>query len=1072
MAKSCTIKNDSTIRAKKFLGEKGFNLMAEYGMAGQSFDVKSVFSGKIVASHLYQDILNHPSLRSLSKEDQAMKAFEMYLEVYSDKFIEKNGDWINDKDNFKVVRYPDTGEPRIDSIFKPKKNVSKEGEALDKSLEFLKGTISDLENTLLKLESKASTEEDEVELEKFRRLIDIINDSIDKNKVERGIKGYLRYLQSEKLSSILNSIAEAKLNPEEGVSSYFINSLFDFLAIHKSNIQKLHSALSSSKELYALYKSELEGIIKEVHDGMTEIESFAEDKSSDIVQDKAAEMYGDKYTKDEVKGWFKRIKDIGVLPRWAGIPANVSDPVIRMIVELVRKIDYMVNDVVRPSIDNLIDKQVALNKAGFKDMSIFNEKYKGKKTGFLISEKNWGELHSAKEEAETDLIKIYEVETFDQVLTINEELSEKDKKTDKRYLRFKRINEEFNKKYYVHGKANPPVNEEFVRLMKNEAFADYYNALYNVHVKAKSRLPSSHRNGINTYMLPQIRRDYLESIKSEGIKGGLKVAKRKRIELVKKTDEDVEFGDVKKDKNGNIVKLVPIHYTTRLSNQEELSDDITSMYASYYHMAENFRQVTESIDDIELIQRAIDGRETKTKRAAGLTEDFIAAQLYGQSLKDLNVKLGGNEYNLSKLLNIMLVKYPSSVNMAGNLPVTVSGFLKSRIDTQIENIVGKFTTFNSAKQATAELTRQLPRVLAELANKKKTNKLDLLLRHAQVDDIMQKAYRNLNLDTKAGRMANSDLVYATMMPTGYVSIATLALSVYYNYRLVDGEFMTEQDFKRKHRDSSKKWSDYKGESLYDAYTAKNGKFEVKDEYRKYISKDFEYFISKRITILSGRLEGKTSSIEKGAMSRNVLGRAVMLHRSWIPQLAGVRFKSKGFDPSLDEWTEGFYKTVGRVIFNQFELVDGTMRFKIAKWNELEEFEKRNAIRFIADATALLAMYILAQVINNIADDDEEDKWFLEYSAYQVNRLLLEQKAFWSPGEFFNLLKSPAAAINQWQKIMNMGGLLFHGNDIIESGQYKDMHKWQRFVIQQGHLKNLYEIQYPKSKNSFLKSQML
>jgi len=1097
MARSCTINDARTKRAKEYFGEKDFRVISEKGMGGFNFEITSPYGNKIVNSQLFQDILNDDRLSHLNLEELAEKAFDIYLDSFSDEFVSKHGEWTKTGRGFKGSRYSNTGEPNIRIVFPKKTKKSTEQES-EKAIDFLKRTVSELEEKITVLDKKATTAEAEEEVARLTELKARLEKSLKDDEMVLGVREYLdQYLLNKEIPKILTVLEDIK-SGERDITDRTIVWMEDFIMLHKPNLQRLHVALNSSPELQAEYEKDLKTIIEEVEKQLGIIESYATSYAEDSVIDVTYNVYNkggkEKFSRDTIKGWYEdTVKGISGLSRWFGIKTSAGDPVIRMVAEMIYKIKYNIDRVVNPATDKLIDLQMDLHKAGFKDMSIFNEKYNGKRTGFLINKYKWGELYTAKENLQAELVKTFKVDNYEQVLSMKETL----KSSDPKLIKFKKLNEAYSKKYKVHGKDRAPINKEFEKLMENKAFANYYNALYDVHTKSKARLTSKFQTGIHKYMLPQIRNNELEVLQNQGVKEAAKVTYRKGKEVFKTTEDDIEFGDINRDKNGKIMKVIPIHYTSKLPNQEELSNDVTSMYHNFYKMAENFRQMSENVDTLELIYRAMGKRKIETKQSAASVEDLLKSEVYGQALKEITVDVLGTKVNVSKVLQTALVKYPASVNMFMNMPVTISGAAKAEVDKYMEVMAGKFMTPSSVITAKKEYLKNIHSSISELGSRKKTNKFDLMLKYLQVDDVLHKAYRNLNIDSKALRQAHSDLAYVSMMPHAYALAVKNALGIMYNYRLVNGEFITEYDLKQKYKEKSGKisnkefketaeykefkdeWSKSKDKSLYDAYTITDNQFTIKPEYKKYISKDFEYKVSKITRNLTDQMEGKRNSLDKAGIDMHPLGRAIMLHRGWIPKLASQRFKTGGFDLSLEEENEGFYRTVGRLTANMFSMTDGNIRFKLAKWNELEEFEKRNTVRFMSDLVALMVISLMATVLNKIADDDEEDKWAIEYAAYQINRLLLEQKAM-SPipflgggmNELFNTLKSPAAGINQWEKITNISSLFMDMGDEINSGPYKGMSKWQRFLIQQGHLKNLYEIQFPKSKNSFMKSQIL
>jgi len=70
-------------------------------------------------------------------------------------------------------------------------------------------------------------------------------------------------------------------------------------------------------------------------------------------------------------------------------------------------------------------------------------------------------------------------------------------------------------------------------------------------------------------------------------------------------------------------------------------------------------------------------------------------------------------------------------------------------------------------------------------------------------------------------------------------------------------------------------------------------------------------------------------------------------------------------------------------------------------------------------------------------------------AYQVNRLYTEIRFYSSIGEAMKIIKSPAAAVNQWQKLsqlINSMTSISGWTEELQSGKYKGMKKVHRNAI--------------------------
>lgn len=1066
MADSCIVPNSGSERLDSIYGKLA-DTIKEQGLNGFFFEVRNHRNKQYATSQLYRDIYNHPSLANLPSLERGRKAFDIYLEAYSDKFIDKYGDWINNPEDFQGRLTEKSGEPVVNMLIESQvsDNTSR---ALEKSLKFLEKTIKSLESKLVRLERR----EDDKQVAETKALIDKLKKTLENKEIQAGVTDYLSYVKNNQINYYLTEIAsyqETGTDPSPDV----INGMFHFLDLYTNPIRDLRTALKSSKELYSFYKSEAEPIMREILEDIEDIRAFAVESHEKRYEEVAQREFG--LSKEKIKEMFKSVVgDITGIGRWFGISANVSDPVVRMITELVRNIHNTVERLVRPVRDNLLDAQTEYEASGGNVTDVYETDKEGNRTGYLISERNWSQYFSESEKVKLDLINKFEVKEYPDVLNKLKELP----KDDPLKAYYNNAWNTYFKTYTINenGVTLPLINPEFNSKMSNPNFKKYYDRVLEVHEDSKRKLPAKYRNRRNYYLLPQIHKEIAETFREEGVKEGLKETKRRKlITIISRLEEETDFGDTSVDAQGREIKLVPIHYVKQI-DPNNLTNDVSSMYTQFYQMAQNFRQTTDNIADIELIHRAMGERDVKkvgkgkASKSYALARDIIDTQLYGLRSTEMTWKIGNKNINVTKLIDSLGVKYPSIVNMFGNIPVTASGFFKSQIDTFVENVVGKYTTFESSQKANKEFLKSIPVVISEFGKRQKTSKLDLMLEYNNALDDTYSRYKKLNIDTKLGRMGTNDWTYITFLPVSYSTVAKLSLSIYMNYKNIDGEFLTKSEFNKKYKDSGKKWGDYK-DTLYDAYEVQNGEFRVKEEYRTIIDQRFENKLKKRINILSDRIEGKLGSLDRAAIMRTPYGRAVMLHRGWMPQMFSQRFKPKQFHFGLEAEEEGFYLTALRTIKNLFDRTNTNIRFKLSSWDTLEDFEKENLRRFLADAGMFLAVLLISKALNDIADEDDEDMWFYEYMAYQSNRILLEQGAFYRGAEAFKLLQSPAAAVNQWERITSLSRML-HMFEEIESGSYEGMTRFEQGLIRNSLLKNIYEFRDPKTKNQYLKSQIL
>lgn len=95
-------------------------------------------------------------------------------------------------------------------------------------------------------------------------------------------------------------------------------------------------------------------------------------------------------------------------------------------------------------------------------------------------------------------------------------------------------------------------------------------------------------------------------------------------------------------------------------------------------------------------------------------------------------------------------------------------------------------------------------------------------------------------------------------------------------------------------------------------------------------------------------------------------------------------------------------------------------------------------------------------------------------AYQANRIVLEMKSLWSPAEFLSILDEPVVATKATREIYELIDVLSNPADWdkkIEKGMYKDWSNISKLLFKRTPFKALYELQYPKNKNRFIKNTL-
>lgn len=592
----------------------------------------------------------------------------------------------------------------------------------------------------------------------------------------------------------------------------------------------------------------------------------------------------------------------------------------------------------------------------------------------------------------------------------------------------------------------------------------FYAAYLKELQAQKGKLNTKYQIGDQKWLMPQMM-----ASKEDLIREGRFTAFPERFKrtFTKNADDDVYGGEGLSIK-GKMKKYLPVYFTKKV-DQRLITHDVVGALSKFSAMAENFKQLNENKGDLLLLQRHLSESVFETKTLFGqnnksgsdtatykMLDEFLRTHLYGekQTASDGLV----NDKAVSEVYN-----WIQSSNLAFSIPIAVSGALKSNIDQSIERVLGEVITKDSSIYSTKETAKVLKGVLADTGARVKKHKISHLLELTGLG--FESADRNLNLNSKAARVLGTDLMYSPYVVTETDRKMRLLISIMDNYREIDGELQSRHKYMKSQEDkeaAKKKWDAAREQSLYNKASMKDGKLTG-------ITKEELSLVRNAALDLGPRLEGRISMLERGAAYRNPWLRFVFMHRSWLISGVENRFKSHIHNALTGVEEEGTYVSMYKILSGLHANIGNVPALK-QYWNTLPEYQKRNALRTSVDFAWMVAISLIAAALNAASDDD--DDWMTQYLAYQGSRLLLEQQAFWNPGELIAVIKSPAAGVNHIEDTMSLLGEIIFDHEPIASGPYEDMYKWQRFAIKRSWFKSMYELQYPRTKNTFLRSQVL
>lgn len=944
----------------------------------------------------------------------------------------------------------------------------------------------------------------------YRNQAEIIQDKLDSEQIKDALLTLIEVLERNELIPIQQMLIDAEDN-NVILSSEQLQNIIYTIAMYKVMLQDLVKEVNDEVDLRVFKNtpSTDSGLspterMTELMTNFTTIEDSVnrmyKKRVRNLVEELSIEYVGPdgkkvKFDPDELLeskvgsiGWVQA----NVMPLRA-----VSDEVLKMVMKLVQDV-HMVSDKQAYKVGTeLYQLQREMAAKGFKDMSIFYEKdANGEPNGFLISEFLWGEYNQAYDDYKSKVVAAinnlreedFKLKSFNEIniteLAANEQVIYKSE--------FKAFSDKHRMKINGMWHPKPARNPNYDKILAlDPTVRAYYEYVKKAHLSAKAKLPPSFRTQENRYLMPQMRSDMLQYLANtnDSLSKKLGTIPKRSMEGFKIVEDDTGWGDT----SGRTLKtplftqhkLLPIYYTKKLSNIKELSPDITSMYAHYTEMAENYGGLTRILPDLLLIQKALAERtvyksEKQYKEGIPMApgssneskalEELMNRFVYGETNQKWDVNYNGKVYKPAKAV-YTIIEYLRKKNLFLQPITHLSGYIKSNIDMYVDSVAGNYITRESLRRASLQYGKDAHNITADFLKTNKVSKISGLLRYSGGEGDINKIFKRLNFKNPLNRFTADDFWYGSYEAFGLQARTMYMLAVYDNHRFINGKYVTKEQFKldNPNLDIDTEWKKYEKDTLYNAYDYSNGKVTIKPEYSKYVTPQLEATVHGIIQSRSKYIEGNVGKYDKGAWNSTMIGTLLLMHRGWMVQGWTERLKKGGINYDTGLYEEGFYRSVGGVVRKYFSHARQKETYTKAFWEYLQPYQKRNLLKAAVDLSATATSLALFLIINAALDD--EDDWGAEFAAYLSTRVFLEQAAFTNIKEPISILNSPSAAFNAFDQLRSIGSI-FYDWDLIEYGIYEDWYHWEKGLFQLSPLKNIYEFQDPAQKNKYVKSQIL
>jgi len=995
-----------------------FNWIIKKFKGYKAEDIQEVIdSTDALMSSLAKDILS--GTRKITQEDIKASQREAQFNALSDK-IDRNIEILRDAAKTETKRYKitkgnkkkDASEILVNSILQ---YTTKDADTVEGLFNYAKHALGELKN----LEAQFRMADNMTPEQKFKFL--------------RSVRMY-----TQSYGGFIKSLNDALIDDESEEDNMFLQ---EFELNGKTvSIQEVLGELNDlSEKLTRRY-------IK------TAVPAFAEFLKPFMGEEIVVPFGKHAGTKMSTEALLKEAqKDISFMDRWLDSMADSSDVVLQAYDAAVKK----AKDTARlRTLDDIREIQKFREKAesmGITDFDwMFERDNEGNKSGNYISEVNYAQFNKELKEFEAGL----------------EEKYGKNPTDEKAILKIAERNNWLST-HAVSVFGTPLPNPAVYRNKAYDNLTDNQRVLLDEFLAIKDRFDAKlPKSRVARNKAIQIRKEgnqrFMESLASpttifQNIKEYVASS------LLEREDDDQIFGNARVEKGltdfaGNEFMTLPVLFTNRLKNPEELTDDVVGSLMSYAYMANQYEQMDAIIDPLEVGYSLLteNRKVRKTRGDKKLVEkfetlgvevtnkifssesnikqklsDFRESQIYGKYLKDEGTFFD-SKVSINKVTSLLL-KGSSLAQLGFNWLANIANVATGLGMQNIEAVAGQFFGVKELAKADAAYASELGPMMAELGSRTKTNKLSLFF---ELFDVKQNFGSNIKKVQKKSwlrRIFGADIAFLGQEAGDHWLYGRTAIAMAMKEKVkLNGKEMSL-------------WDALQVEDVRGSNTIKQLNYKALTDLK---GNPFDVAkFSRKVAHINQTCFGIYNDDDANAANRVAMGRLLQQYRKWMKIQFNRRWQAGQKNLATDTWEEGYYRTVGRML-NQW--IRGGVQLS-AQWDKMGTEERANVKRAITEMVQFFAVWALANWVE--WPDDKKRPWALKLAEYSSKRLAHELGGL-APSpvalqENLKTVKSPVPIVTVLNNGLNVIMSAIDPADWvdeIQSGPYKGMSTFEKNLI--------------------------
>lgn len=737
-------------------------------------------------------------------------------------------------------------------------------------------------------------------------------------------------------------------------------------------------------------------------------------------------------------------KDISFFDRWLDSMGDSADVLLQVFDQVVKQTKDTARVKTIESIRAISALREQAEKEGITSFDwMFETDAEGVKSGNYIQETHYAEFYRQLREFNKQLDERYGKNPRGADATAKIAAKE-------RWLK-ENAQSEFGKPLPKEGKWVNPAYRALSSTQK--ALLEKYIALKD---ELEQSFPDSKKDKLRAI---QIRNNFAQRLIDSGASPSTIFANLKNYyaeAFLDRMDDDQIFGTSQRgglrDFEGHEYMTLPILFTTRLENPDDLSTDVFNALMQYAYMANNYEAMDTVVDALET-GRSIVKNNRKVKQTRGdfpviekvktsvgkysdniftdksnieqKLDDFFESQVYGRYLKDSGaLTVFGKSVNKNKIASFILGR-SSLAQLGFNWLANISNVLTGTCMQHIEAVAGEY--FNAKELAAADLeyNKMLVEYIPELGSRMKQSKLALFDELINFKGDFRERVKGVQKKNWLERIFGAHIAFMGNDGGDHWLYNRTAIAMAKRQRVIvpgRGEVSLWDALQIVDSENG----NYKKMILPEGTTYTDGKtFRITQW-------------SRQVLHVNQSLFGIYNEEDSNAANRVIMGRLLQQYRKWIKPQYNKRFQAAQQNLTMDgKIEEGYYRTLLRIAN---EIVRGQLQISTA-WSQMNDGEKANVKRAMFELAQFFCVWCLAEFVE--FPDDKDRPWAIKLAEYASRRLSHElgglAPTLTMVDEMLKNVKNPVPSISYLQDCKNLVSSFIDIRDWcdeLQSGPYK------------------------------------